>query len=237
MSSSDPGKRREWGAVYMGTTTLSLASVEGETSQTWTPADEEGYLERVRVKATEMATSLVEEARREAEAIRRQAQEEGYQSGLHEAEAELEAFRAAMSDSVSAVLSAIEGQRSAIFARWREDLVAVLRLAVEKGVGMALSGDRAALLENCYVQAVSALENRRNLVIRVNAEDEPAIADIVAVTQARYPDLKAWSVKADPSVAPGGLMVESDDSLADNRVEKRTALVNEILRDLMLPAE
>ncbi len=237
MSLFDTGTRREWGAVYMGGTTLSLSSVEGNTSQNWTAEDEEAYLERVRAKATAMAASLIDEARQEADAIRQQAKDEGYAEGLKNAEAELEDFRAAMGDSVSAVLSAIEGQASSISARWREELVAVLRLAVEKGVGIALSEDRAALLENCYVQAVSALENRRSLVIRVNSEDEPAIADIVAVTQARYPDLKAWSVKADANVTPGGLVVESDDSLADNRVEKRAALVNEILRDLTLPAE
>ncbi len=237
MSSSDAGKRREWGAVYMGTTTVALASVEGHASQVWTPADEEAYLERVRAKAVDMAASIVDDARKEAAAIRQQAREEGYNAGLADAEAELEDFRSAMGDSVAAVLSAIEGQAASIFGRWREELVAVLRLAVEKGVGIALSEDRAALLENCYVQAVSALENRRSLVIRVNPEDEPAIADIVALTQARYLDLKAWAVKGDPHVAPGGLIVESDDSLADNRVEKRVALVNEILRDLTLPAE
>ncbi len=236
MSLSDAGKPREWGAVYMGTSTLSLASVEGETSQAWTAADEEAYLERVRAKAAAMAASLIEDARREADFIRQQARDEGYNEGMRGAEAELEDFRVAMGDSVSAVLSAIKGQSAAISARWREELVTLLRLAVEKGVGMALVEDRFAVLENCYVQAVSALENRRSLIIRVNPEDEPAIADIVAVTQARYPDLKAWSVKADPGVAPGGLVVESDDSLADNRVEKRVALVNEILRELTLPA-
>ena len=237
MSSSDEDKSRTWGAVYMGTATYDLASLEGEKSRNWTEADEAAYLERIKAKATEMASNLVEEARREAESIREQARQEGYEAGMSQAEQEIGEFQTAVGGSVSAVLSAIEGQCSAIFANWREDLVTLLRLAAEKAVGIPLAEDKARLLEEVYVQSVAALENRRNLVIHVNPEDEPAIADIVAMTQARFPDLKAWSVKADASISPGGLIVESDDSLADNRMEKRAALVNEMLKSLSLPQE
>lgn len=235
MSSSDNAKPKTWGAVYMGTTTVSLASVEGEKNANWTEADETAYLARVKEKATEMAATIVEEARREADGIRANAREQGYSEGMAEAEQEIEAFQAGISESVSAVLSAIEGQCSAIFADWRQDLVALLRLAAEKIVGMPLVDDKAKLLEELYTQSVAALENRRNLVVRVNPEDEPVIADIVAMTQARFADLKAWSVKGDRTVSPGGLVVESEDSLADNRLERRAALVNEILRSLDLP--
>ncbi|SBV91913.1 conserved hypothetical protein [uncultured delta proteobacterium] len=237
MSLSDDDKPRTWGTVYMGTNAFSLDSVEGEKSQNWTEADEAAYLARVKQKATEMAAGLVDDARREADSIREAAHQEGYNAGMAQAEQEIEDFQNAVSGSVQAVLSAIEGQCSAIFANWRSDLVTLLRLAAEKAVGMPLVDDRARLLEEVYTQSVAALENRRNLVVRVNPEDEPAIADIVAMTQARFTDLKAWSVKADPKIQPGGLIVESDDSLADNRVEKRAALVNEVLKNLALPQE
>ncbi len=184
-----------------------------------------------------MASGLVDSARREASDIRKQARQDGYNEGMAQAEQEIEAFQTAVSGSVSAVLATIEGQCSSIFADWRDELVTLLRIAAEKAVGMPLVDDKAKLLAEVYVQSVAALENRRNLVIRVNPEDEPAIADIVAMTQARFPDLKAWSVKDDPAITPGGLVVESDDSLADNRVEKRAALVNEILKNLTLPQE
>lgn len=235
MSLSDGEKPRTWGAVYAGGVTMSLASVEGEQNPHWTEADEAAYLERVRKKAAEMAAAIVEEARGEADALRETARNEGYNQGMAQAGQEMEEFQTAVGESVSAVLGAIEGQCSAIFAAWREDLVTLLRIAAEKAVGMPLTDDRARLLEEVYIGSVTALENRRNLVIHVNPEDEPAIADIVAMTQARFPDLKAWSVKGDASMAAGGLMVESDDSLADNRLEKRAALVNEMLRNVTLP--
>ena len=236
MSSSDEN-RREWGNIYMGLNTLSLDAVEGERSRNWSAEDEAAYLDRVKTKATEKAAAIMAEAGTQAEALRAEAREAGYAEGMAQAEEELEAFRSAMADSVSAVLSAIEAQGPAVSAQWREELVTLVRLAVEKGVAMTLSQDRASLLEALYTQAVAALENRRNLVIRVNPEDEPAIADIVAVTLNKYPDLKAWNVRADASINPGGLTVESDESLADNRLEKRAAMVNEILATLTLPEE
>ena len=235
MSLSDEDKPKVTGSVYFGTTTISLAANEDEKQQNWTEADEAAYLERVKSKATEMAAKMLDEARQEADTLRSEAHAKGYNAGMEQAQREINEFQSVISDSVAAVLNAIEGQCSAIFADWREDLVMLLRIAAEKAVGMQLVEDRARMLEEIYTQSVAALENRRNLVIRVSPEDEAAVADIVAVTQARFPDLKAWSVKADPSVGTGGLIVESEDSLADNRVERRAALVNEILRSVSLP--
>lgn len=235
MSSSDAASPRPWGTVYIGPNTVSVTALEDGRHHVWTEADETAYLERVRGKAAEKAAEILAEAGRQADELRRAAQEEGYAAGMAEAETELEQFRAAMADSVSGVLNAIEGQCSSIFQHWRAELISLLRLAVEKGVGLALAEDRAALLEALYTQSVAALENRRNLIIRAHPDDEPVIADIVALTQARYPDLKAWNVKADAAVAQGGLLVESEDSLVDNRAEKRMTLVNDVLANLTLP--
>jgi flagellar assembly protein FliH len=235
MSSSDAAAG--WGNIYRGVNTVSLSALEGGNRQTWTEADEAAYLERVRAKAADKAAEILAAARREAGELRKNAREQGYAAGLAQAEEEVAELRSAMADSVSSVLGAIEGQCSSIFERWRGELGALLRLAVEKGTGLALSGDRAGLLEALYAESVSALENRRNLIIRVNPEDEPVIADIVALTQDKYPDLKSWGVKGDDSVEPGGLVVESEDSLVDNQPTKRRALVDEILERLTLPPD
>lgn len=234
MSLSDARKPR-WGAVYMGTATVSLEQMEGGKNRNWTEEDEARYLERVRAKAAAMAAKIVEDAEAEAGGIRSSARDEGYASGMAQAEREIEEFQAAISGSVSAVLSSIEAQCGKIYDGWREDLVTLLRAAAGKIVGMPLAENKAKLLEELYVQSVAALENRRSLVIRVNPEDEAAIGDIVAMTRTRFQDLAAWSVKADPAISPGGLVVESEDSLADNRLEKRAALVSEVLKNLTLP--
>ena len=224
-----------WGTIFTQHGEQTLGGVEHARSTAWTEKDEAAYLERVRQKASHMGAQLIAEAKAEADAIRLQAKEEGYNAGLAEAQGELESFRSGMTESVSAVLGAIEGQCSHIFEQWREDIVGVVRLAVQKITGVELAEQRDRVLEALLVEAVSLLEKRRELVIRVNPEDEPVISDIVGFTQERFPDVKSWRVRADASIAPGGMVVESESSLGEGRVESRMAAVDEVLSQLTLP--
>ncbi len=228
--------RSEWGTIYSQGREHTLGGIEHARSTAWTPEDEEAYLARIKEKATNMAASLVEQAKLDAEGIRRAAHEEGYNKGLADAQTELENFQSGMADSVAAVLSAIEGQCSNLFAQWREELTGVARLAVEKITSLELEERNAAVLESLLNEAVGILEKRRELVIRVNPEDEPVITDIIGATQAKYPDVRAWRVRADGGILAGGMVVESESSLAEGRVESRRAAVEEVLAQMRLPS-
>ena len=227
--------RSEWGTIFSGGREHSLGGIEHARSTAWTQADEDAYLTRVKEKASQVASSLLEGAKAEAETIRQSAREEGYNQGIADAQAELDAFQSGMADSVNAVLSAIEGQCSQIFSQWREDLTAVARLAVEKVTTLEISERNAVVLESLLSEAVGLLETRRALVIRVNPEDEPVITDIVSMAQNKFPDIQSWRVKADVGISPGGIVLESESSLAEGRVESRRAAVEEVLRHLTLP--
>ena len=227
---------KKWGRIYIGTKDSELYDVEAAKSRAWSPKDEEEYLHRVRDKAEGMARDIIALAEADATSLRLKAQEEGYAEGFKRANAELEELRSSMSETVQAVLSAIEGQCSSIFSAWREDLTALVRMAVEKGIGFVLEENRAKMLEALYVQAVQSLDNHRNILVRVNPEDEPVVADIINTTKERFSELVAWKVKADASVSPGGMTVESESSLADNRKESRRAALENILATLNLPS-
>ena len=140
-----------------------------------------------------------------------------------------------MGSAVSGVLNSLQNSGAAISKAWREDLAALVRVAVEKTLGIVLEQERAKVLEGLYLQAVKALESRRSITVRVNPEDEAAISDIIGMGRAGQPELENWSVKADSSVSPGGLIVESDSSLADNTVESRKAAVESVLAGLHIP--
>lgn len=232
---SDASKGPAWGTIFTPQGEQTLGSLEHARSTAWNERDEAVYLARVCEKAGVMARNLLAEAKAEAEIIREQARKEGYDEGLAEAEAELESFRSGMAESVSAVLSAIEGQCSAIFSQWRGDLVGIARLAVERITALELEDKRAQTLEALLTEAVGLLEKRRELVIRVSPEDEPMIKDIVEQTKQRFEDVRSWRVKSDPAVSPGGMVAESESSLAEGRLESRKAAVDEILSRLTLP--
>jgi flagellar assembly protein FliH len=237
MSLSDSGENRDsaWGTVFMPGGERSLGGMEHTRDLAWTEKDEAGYLARVRQKAVQMAAGIIAEANAEAERIKEAARREGYAAGHEEARLELEEFRTNMSDSVQTVLGAIEGQCSHIFEQWREDLVALTRLAVERVTDIEIAENRRAMLEALLVDATGLLERRRELVIRVNPEDEPVVNDIVEMTRERFADVRSWRVKADPDLSPGGMVIESESSLAEGRVESRRAAVDEILRQMTLP--
>lgn len=224
-----------WGTVFTSTGEHTLGGVEHARSTAWTEGDEEKYFERVRSRAAEMGARLIAEAGAEADALRQKAREQGYNAGIAEAGAELEAFRSGMAESVFAVLGAIEGQCSHIFEQWREDIVGVARLAVKRITGLELSEQRGRVLEALLLEAIAMLENRRELVIRVNPEDEPVISDIINLTRERFSDVKSWRVRADVKITSGGMVVESESSLAEGRVESRLAAVDAVLKQLTLP--
>jgi flagellar assembly protein FliH len=220
--------------VYSSSGEHSLSGLEYTRSTAWSVEDETAYLARVRDRAGVMATKLLTDARREAEGIKRQAREQGYAKGLADAGKELEAFRIGLGETVGTVLTSIEEQCAHIFEQWKGELTAVARLAVERVCGLELAENRAAILESLLTQSVALLDQRRELAIRVNPEDQAMLEDIVGMAKERFPDVTSWRVKADASITPGGMVVESESSLAEGRLESRRAAVDTVLDRLTL---
>ncbi|MDR1241774.1 MAG: flagellar assembly protein FliH [Deltaproteobacteria bacterium] len=225
----------KWGRIFMGNRITELHDVEDARSRAWDAGDESAYLARVRAKAAEKAGEIVARAEAEASGIRDKAYEEGYAEGIKKAAIELEEARRSLGEAVSAVLAAIREEAPRLSAAWRDDLAALVRLAVEKAFAVTLSEERGKILEALYLQAVQSLEDSRNFDVRVNPEDEACMEDIISLGSAGRPGLESWRVKADPSITPGGLIVESSSSLADNTAESRMAAVNAVLAGLNVP--
>ena len=228
-----------WGTIFMGpgpSMETTLERVEaGGPSLAWTTETEAEYLARVREKATAKAKEILLAAQAEADALREQAHAQGYESGLDQAQAELEEFRQGMGASVAAVLAAIEGNASRIAAAWRDDLVNLARLCVETAVNHELSEERAALLAGLFDGAVARMAGAQRISIVVNPEDEPAVADMLDA--AGQNGEQTFAVRGDATLAPGSLLLESDDSRVDNSLTVRRALVENILAQLSVPAD
>lgn len=173
--------------------------------------------------------------REEADAVYAGAQEEGYNAGLRHAQADLENFRTVMGESVGAVLMAVQKQCDLIFSEWKEELCALVRICVEKGLGWTLSEERTRVLEELLAQAVRLLDKRGLVVVRVHPEDEAAVADMFAAAAERMPGLAGWTVQGDPDMAPGGLVLEGPHNRVESRLEERKAAVEAALRHLTLP--
>ena len=191
----------------------------------------------MRERAADRASKILEKAHEEAKWIKEQARQEGYEFGCQQAQQELDAVQQQHAESVANVLGAIQGQCSNIFNDWRTELVTVVRSATERICNVELSENRQAVLENLFAQAVDVLDNRKQLVITVHPDDEAMVTAIIQNAQHHYNGLEAWTVKTAPTMAAGGILVESKDGMVDNTIVSRKQAVDEILDQLMIPED
>ncbi len=195
--------------------------------------------EAVKAEAEQTRDTLVSDARalrEEAAALRDAARSEGYEEGRAQAEAEVAETRRALGETTAVVLLGIHEQCAHIFEAWRADLVALLREAVEKGTGLTVDRERAAVLEQLLDRSMRALLDRRRLIVRVNPVDAALVTDMLADAKRGGPRVDNWELATDPELEPGSLVVESESGLVNNSRGVRRSVVDEVLEHLTLPA-
>lgn len=225
------------GKVVMGMHTpgpdeMSIQEIEGKRQLLWDDSINEEYLERVKAKAKEKAKEIIMLAELEAEALRATATHEGYEEGIAKAQLELDQTTEAMTMQVQGIMDQIGSQGSTIFNDRRQDIMSLIKLAVEKTLKIELSENRMTSLDNLMSEALDRIESQRQIAIRCHPEDVEHLEAFLTSVQERNPALKYWVVKADPSVEMGGLLVESADGKVDNSIASRWQGVEPILDQL-----
>ncbi|QGY40621.1 flagellar assembly protein FliH [Pseudodesulfovibrio cashew] len=237
MSLSKSPSPKYTGKVVMGMTTpgpdeMTIQELEGKRRLMWDDSTNEEYLERVKAKAREKAKEIMVLAELEAEALRATARHEGYEEGLKQAQADLEAHANQMSAEVENILSQIGAQGSKVFDERRRDILSLIRLAVEKTLKIEMSESRIASVEALMTEALERIESQRELIVKCSPDDAPDLEIFIKNIQERNPALKYWTVKGDPTLADGGILLESADGMVDNSVASRWRGVEPILDQL-----
>lgn len=177
------------------------------------------------------ARAEMEEARK----LRESAHAEGYEAGLKQSSTELNEFRAQMGTAVATLLRAVERERKAILENWREDLVELVKTAIQAGTGFILQKEHDAIMRQLVFQALDLLENRISVSVRVNPEDEETVSDMFRAARERAPELKQWTVTGDDSIESGGLVADSGSGSVDFRRANFREMVDNALCHLGLP--
>ena len=173
--------------------------------------------------------------REEAEFIRSNAHNEGFQAGMAQAGAELKEFRVDVGQMLGNMLRALEAQRHSLGEAWRDELAELARVAVEAGTGWILQAEHQRILQNLVFGSLQLLEDRATVSIRVHPDDEDTVSDLFRAARERVPELSQWIVNGDPSVEAGGLVAESVSGSVENLREHYREMVNGILEHLTLP--
>ncbi|WP_285906911.1 FliH/SctL family protein [Pseudodesulfovibrio pelocollis] len=211
---------------------MTIQELEGKRQLIWDDSTNEEYLTKVRQRAQEKAKEIIMLAELEAEALRATARHEGYEEGLAQAQADVEQHTLVMSQEVEKLLARLGAHGTDIFEARRRDVAALIRLAVEKTLRIEMTQSRKASLESLMREALERIESRRQLVIRCAEEDAAGLDAFLKDIQARNPALKQWTVKPDPALTQGGVVVEADDAKVDNSVATRWKGVEALLDQL-----
>ncbi|QCC85342.1 flagellar assembly protein FliH [Desulfovibrio desulfuricans] len=175
------------------------------------------------------------ELRDEAEFIRNNAHNNGFQAGMEQAGAELKEFRADVGQMLGNTLLALEAQRHALVEDWRDELAELARVAVEAGTGWVLQTEHQNVLQHLVFSSLQLLENRSTVTLRVHPDDEETVSDLFRAARERVPELNQWIVNGDASIELGGLVAESASGSVENLRAHYREMVNGILEHLTLP--
>ncbi|CCH50343.1 FliH/SctL family protein [Pseudodesulfovibrio piezophilus] len=226
------------GKVIIGMNTpgpdeMTIQEIEGKRQLMWDDSTNDEYLNRVKEKAKEKAKEIIMLAELEAEALRATGQQDGYQEGLAKAQEDLNAHTKAMSAEVENILSQLGAQGKTIFDERRQDIMTLIKLAVEKTLKIEMQESRLASVEALMTEALERIESQRQLAIKCAPDDAADLEAFIATIQERNPALKYWTVKGDPTLQQGGILLESADGKVDNSVASRWKGVEPILDQLL----
>lgn len=213
-----------------GPSESTVAELQGQRDLTsWTHKTEEEYMERVRERATKAAKEIIAKAMADAAQLREQAMAEGYQTAAEEAQRQLDEAVGGYSDALARTMEAVDQGQAALRTKHGADVTQLVRLAVERVIGIELDERRADVLASVLDQALEAIDSQRQLCIRVSPQDEEAVCGLMDHAKHRHPGLDKWCVRADEGLAPGGVVLESVQGMVDNTMEGRMAAVMQVL--------
>lgn len=225
-----PGNARVVMGIGMaGPSEMTVNQIEGNKVQVLDEQTELAFWARVRAKAQAKAREILNQAMAEGEVLREQARQEGLAQGLADARQTCQLELEGMGAALAGMLSGLEGERTALWARHRQEFAALLKLSVEKTLHTELSERRQEVLGNLLDQAIELLDTRAGFTALVNPGDEPAMAQLLEAAKKAHPALGGWRIKADPAVAPGGVRLESEAGVVDNSLDSRFEQISDLL--------
>jgi flagellar assembly protein FliH len=190
-------------------------------------ADVEARADLERVRA-ELRTLEAERDRLRAE-IRRDGLEDARREAFEEASKTIAAETAALGDLLRKAATAVDAKRSELAAVGERDLVKLALAVAAKIVKAAVVLDRPVAEENLR-RAVELTARRRELRVLLHPEDLARVEAYLPALRRDFSDLQALPLEADPSVARGGVIVQTREGSVDATI---AAQLDQIERGLL----
>jgi type III secretion protein L len=169
------------------------------------------------------ARDALARARLEADECRRQAEEayeerrrEGFAEGLAEGKAE-------MATQLLETLTASVDHVAAMESQLVEVVIQSLRTILG-------TFDRGELAGQVVASALRLVRDEKRILLRVAADEATAVEARLGEITKRYPGMVRVDVAADPTLAPGGCVLETEVGVVDASLERQLAIIEETFR-------
>ncbi len=235
MSLSSERKPFRTGRIFMGIDsrgTDPLAPLR-DTS-TLSPEMEEEYIRRVKAKAQIAAREIFAKAMSEAEALKQEARDQGYEQGRAAADQELNAHCQNLSCRLNDLLEQMQAAKKTLQVKQSQNMALLLKVALEKILATELEAHKAEVLENLLEEALTRIDSQERVTISCSPKDASFLEDQLARAEQQFPDLAKWVIRPSSAMQKGGLKIESKNGMVDNSIESRYALVREIVEQISL---
>jgi type III secretion protein L len=168
---------------------------------------------QILAEARAQATQLVKDAQGQSESILAEATKTGYRAG---------------SDQWSENLAEAWRLREQFLSRNETQLVKLAVAIAGKIVGREVQADPSLVLQTTR-EALKAVRREKKLTILVSPAEEAALREHVASLRMLLDSTCDLVVMANPSVAPGGCIVESEVGIVDARIDTQLASLERAL--------
>ncbi|WP_291322717.1 FliH/SctL family protein [Desulfonatronospira sp.] len=240
MSLSDNAGGARMGRVIYGLQSRRLDEIDREAASSvrvGTQEDEQKFLLRVKQKAMDKASSILNQALEDAVQIRDDSFRQGYAEGLKKAGEEIEKQKKDLTQQFEKILTQMQKEKKAIYDRHREDLVMVMLAGLEKVVGYKIQEDYVRIMDYLLLESLEMMEHSREITISVNEKDQDLVKELLEKVVESRPEYAGCRIKASKKIKQGGVVLESGRGMVDNTLDNRYSKVKELVDKVSLKEE
>ena len=168
--------------------------------------------------------NLVSRAQEEAQQIKQNAYQEGFNAGLQQAQADMENFRN--------ILGEFMGAEDRVFNEVAPNIMAIAMEIAQKIIKTEIKTDPQIVLDTVMDVLRTLSKTEPRIVLRINPLQVQYIKDTLP-EQVRLLGMEAkLSILSDESITEGGCIVETNNGLVDASIEAQLEIVQNALRSM-----
>lgn len=186
--------------------------------------------------AKQQAQEIIQNAQKEAEAIKQQAHSQGFQDGQNEGRQQgyQDGFNQATNDfiekaiSLDRLINSILNAKYSIYHSGENELLEFVILVAQKLAHTQIKFDKDAI-KNIIIDAASEIKEKETLKVMIHPSLAKKIYSISDEIKAAIYGLKNIRIIEDKTISDDGVIIESPDSRVDARLSTQVSLLLEKL--------